>query len=224
MTPTSKKPGFVSRPAAFSLIEMVTVIAILVILMTAGVSLLGGSGTQSRKAATDTLAGLVEQARTRAITTRSQIILAIAEPGDLPATDGLCRIALFRVDEDWPDSSSTPDPLKCTLLNRWQSLNTGVVLLDGQVDGVENPMDNDKQITISYGGGKNLSVKVHAIAFGSRGGLYFPSGSTPVAFRIAEGGYRSGKATANKRGESKVVTEDRLKIGRVTARPYRIDG
>jgi len=213
----------VSHCAAFSLIEMVTVIAILATLMTAGVSLLGSSGPQSRKAATDTLTGLIEQARTRAITTRSQIILAIAEPGDLPGTDSLCRVGLFRVDGDWPDSSSTPDPLKCTLLNRWQTINAGVVLLGGDVNGVENPMDKG-EVNISYGGSKNLSVKVHAIAFSSRGGLYFPSGSNPIALRIAEGGYRSGKATANKRGQSDVVAEDRLKIGRVTARPYRIDG
>lgn len=208
---------------AFSLIEMMVVIAILVTLMTAGVSLLNGTGAQSRKAGTDMLTGLIEQARTTAITSRSYVVLAIAEPGDLPATDERCRIGLFKVNEDWPDAAATPSPLKCTLLNRWQTLNTGIVLIPGDVDKLPNPLDDKSEITISYGGTKNLSVKVHAIAFNSRGGLHYPAGSTPVAIRIAEGGYRGGKATPNERGSEKSIAENRLKIGRVTARPYRID-
>ena len=41
---------------------------------------------------------------------------------------------------------------------------------------------------------------------------------------IAEGGYRGGEAKPNMRGEAKTITENRLRIGRVTARPYQIDG
>ncbi len=231
MISTVKNPHITSHKAAFSLIEMVTVIAILVTLMTAGVSLLNGTGVQSRKAGTDLLTGLIEQAKTRAITSRCHILLAIAEPGDLPAGDERCRIGMFKVEEEWPDASNTPAPLKCTLLNRWQTLNTGVILLaDGDspnpnpsAAGVPNPLD-ESEITIAYGGDKNLSVKVHAIAFNSRGGLHYPAGSTPIVIRIAEGGYRGGKAKANERGENKVISENLLKIGRVTARPYRIDG
>lgn len=199
------------------------VIAILVALMTAGMSLLSGNGTQSRKAGTDMLTGLIEQARTTAITSRSCVVLAIAEPGDLPATDERCRIGLFKVDKEWPDASMTPSPLKCTLLSRWQTLNTGIALIHDKVDKLTNPLD-ESEITIAYGGSKNLSVKVHAIAFNSRGGLHYPAGSTPIAIRIAEGGYRGGTATPNKRGSQQSITENRLKIGRVTGRPYRIDG
>lgn len=202
---------------------MMVVIAILVALMTAGVSLLSGNGTQSRKAGTDMLTGLIEQARTTAITSRSCVVLAIAEPGDLPATDERCRIGLFKVDKEWPDASMTPSPLKCTLLSRWQTLNTGIALIHDKVDKLTNPLD-ESEITIAYGGSKNLSVKVHAIAFNSRGGLHYPAGSTPIAIRIAEGGYRGGTATPNKRGSQQSITENRLKIGRVTGRPYRIDG
>ena len=208
---------------AFSLIEMMVVIAILVTLMTAGVSLLNGTGSQSRKTGTDMLSGLIEQARTTAITSRSYVVLAIAEPGDLPLGDERCRIGLFKVNEDWPDASTTPVPLNCTLLNRWQTLNSGIVLIPGDVDKLPNPLNDKSEITITYGGTRNLSVKVHAIAFNSRGGLHYPAGSTPVALRIAEGGYRGGKATPNERGTPKSIAENRLKIGRVTARPSRID-
>lgn len=202
---------------------MVAVIAILVTLMTAGISLLNSTGSQSRKAGTDMLSGMIEQARTTAITSRCYVILAIAEPGDLPTTDERCRIGMFKVDLDkWPTGATT---VSATLLSRWQTLNTGIVLIGGQVaaDGVPNALDADK-ITINYGGTKNLSIKVRAIAFNSRGGLHAPAGSTPVVLRIAEGGYRGGKATPNKRAGQEAVTENRLRINRVTARSYQIDG
>jgi type II secretory pathway pseudopilin PulG len=212
--------------AAFSLIEMVAVIAILVTLMTAGVSLLGSTGIQSRKTGTDMLSGLIEQARTKAITSRSNVLLVIAEPGSLPTQDERCRIGLFKVPDNWLDN---PTSIKdAELLSRWQNLNTGIALIPGDVDenGVKipNPVGANKKINIAYGGTKNLKVNVYAIAFNSRGGLAYPTGSSPVALRIAEGSYRGGVATPNKRGDAGTITESRLKIGRVTARPYQIDG
>ena len=193
------------------------VMAIVLALMTAGVSLLNGTGAQSRKAGTDLLSGLIEQARTTAISSRSYVVLAIAEPGDLPSGDEHCRIGLFRVDQEWPDASQTPNPLKGTLLTRWQTLNSGIVLIPDAL--------NLAEITLAYGGTKNLSVKVHAIAINSRGGLHFPAGSTPIMIRIAEGGYRGSPLapTPNKRGPDERISENRLRIGRVTARPYQID-
>ena len=47
------------------------------------------------------------------------------------------------------------------------------------------------------------------------------SSSSPVQLRIAEGGYRNGVAMPVRRGEASGVAENRLKIGRVIARPYR---
>jgi hypothetical protein len=209
---------------------MVAVIAILVTLMTAGIGLLNGTGSQSRRAGVDMLSGMIEQARTTAITTRSYVVLAIAEPGDLPAGDERCRIGLFKVPvEKWPPGSTDSLTLEATLLNRWQTLNTGIVLIGNDDDPnsvkatIPNPMDGDKT-TINYGGAKKLSIKVHAIAFNPRGGLHSPAGSTSIVLRIAEGGYRNGEAKPNKRAGQSTVTENRLKIGRVTARPYQIDG
>lgn len=199
--------------------ELVVVIVILVTLMTAGVSMLNGSGPESRRAGTDMLTGLIEQARTVAITSRSHVVLAIAEPGDLPAGDERCRLGLFRVN-NWPSGSSVPSTVDGVLLNRWQMLNTGVAMIGGEVDGIPNPVDSP-QLTITYG---SRTVQVHAVVFPPRGGLQFPAGSTPVALRVAEGNYRGGRATPYLRGASKAVTEDHLKIGRVTARPYRTDG
>lgn len=212
---------------AFTLIEMVTVIAILVTLMVASVNLLNGTGAQSRRAGTDILSGLIEQARTKAITTRSNVLLVIAEPGTVTAQDERCRLGMFKVSDSWLEN---PTKVRnAELLGRWQILNTGIVLLPGDVkEGditVSNPLSQEK-ISITYGGAKNLNVKVHVIAFNSSGGLSYPTGSTPVVLRIAEGGYRGTPPapTANKPGSEETIVENRLKIGRVTARPYQIDG
>lgn len=212
------------RRDGFSLVEMVAVIAVVVILLIAGVNLIGNTSAQARKAASDQITGLIEQARTTAIASRATVILAVAEPGDLPATDERCRLGLFRVEGEWNPESAT-GPVTCVLLSRWKPLETGVVLLGSDASGGSEPVVNPlstSELDVSYKTNKTYSVKVHALAFNSRGGLVYPVGSAPANLRIAEGGYRGGKASPNKRNNS--VAENILRVGRVTARPYRIDG
>jgi len=102
-----------------------------------------------------------------------------------------------------------------------------VVLLPGPVDGItiRNPLDIDEtKINVVYGpSNKEITVKVRAIKINSRGALTLPTGSDQILFRIAEGGYRNGKAMANIRADAKKASENLLQVGRVTARPYRID-
>ena len=213
------KPAASCRTAAFSLIEMMAVIAILVILMTAGINLISGTGFQTRKVAAETLIALVEQARTRAITSKSYTLLAIIEPADLPNSEDRCRVGIFQIKE-WPPA---PAVLEGELPNHWLALNRGVILISGEVSGMTNPMDLPK-IAIHYGGEKNLTVMAHVIGFNSRGGLHYPLGSASIIVRLAEGGYHLGIATPHRQGQAKVISENLLKIGRVAARPYRIDG
>jgi hypothetical protein len=215
-----RRPPYSKEIPAFTLIELVTVIAVLTILLLVGTRLLGGTTSQARKAGTDLLTGMIEQARTMAVSSRTHVVLAIAEPGDLPARDERCRLALIKVDE-WPENPG--DPVKGVLMTRWRTLETGAVLLGGDVDGVANPLDVP-QLDIHFGPNHSLKVEAHALAFHSRGGLRYPEGSTPVAMRVAEGGYRGGAASPNRNGDAGTISEDRLKIGRVTARPYRTDG
>jgi type II secretory pathway pseudopilin PulG len=222
MVSSSRNSRPIHAAAAFSLIEMAAVLAIVTTLMTAGVSLLNGSATQARHTGTDRLTGLIEQARTSAITSRTNILLAVAEPWDLAGGGGRSQLGLFRIDEEWPDAPAVSGSLECTLLSRWQPLPTGIVLLPGDVDGIPNPL-NQPELLLAYGGTKNLTIKVHAIVFSSRGSLHYPPGSAPIVMRITEGAYRGGKATPNLNAGQKHPTESLLKIGRITSRPYRID-
>ena len=209
---------------AFTLVEMVAIIAVIAILLVAGVSLIGNTASQSRRAAADMLAGMIDQARTAAITSRAHVILAVAEPGDLPTDDSRCRLGLFKV-ENWPESASQTIP--AVLLKRWSVIESGAVLIGGDAadgEGLPNPLDGP-ELEVSFGPPNRVrTVRVHALVFNPRGGLHFPEGSRPVTMRVAEGNYRNGTAAPNRRGDAGTISENRLRIGRVTARPYRIDG
>jgi type II secretory pathway pseudopilin PulG len=213
----------IRQKRAFTLIEIVATVAILMGLLIAGVSLLEGTGAQSRKASTDLLAGLIEKARARAINSRCYVILAIAEPGDLSPADAGCKVALFQLkSEAWPDEIPTPLALEATILGRWQNLFSGVALIGGDVGGGSNLIDK-QQIIVNYERAQNSRSEYHALIFNPQGGLKYPIGSTPVVLRLAEGGYRDGKPVPYKKGVQKTITENQLKIGRVTGRSHRID-
>jgi type II secretory pathway pseudopilin PulG len=217
---TPPKPVSGSRHPAFSLVEVVAVIAVMLLLMTAGIRMLSGTSAQSKKTATDACLGLIEQARATAITSRSYVVLAIAEPGDLPADDDRCLIGLFKI-KDWPATAGSLDGI---LLRRWQALPNGIVLLPGGVKGLRNPRDEPETKIRYQAGQQTIEGRFHILAFNSRGGLHWPAGSDPLALRIAEGAYRNRQPTANARGGDRKVAENTLRIGRLTARPYRFDG
>ena len=198
---------------------MVVVMAVIALLTGAGIRVLDKTGPQARKAATDTCIGLIEQARASAITSHSIIVLAIAEPGDLPCDDDRCRLGIFKISA-WP---AHPDTLDATLMRRWQSLPGGTVILPGSVNNVRNPRD-EAEITLRYLTGKQpVQGRFHLIAFSPRGALLWPAGSDPLVLRIAEGGYRNGQPTPNTRGSNRRIAENQLQIGRITTRAYRID-
>lgn len=196
------------------------VIAILGVLLISGITLLSNTRKQSRRVGVDLITSKIEQARSTAIKSRCHTILAIAEPRDVPGEDERCQIGLFKLHESWPSPMASPmTVVNAELLDRWQPLNTGLVLAGAPVNAISNPMD-EQEITIQYGGSRSQSVTVHAIAFNPRGGIHFPVGSGSLALRLAEGSYRNGTPQANLRGDSKIVTENVLKIGRVTGRCY----
>jgi len=194
--------------------------AVIALLTGAGIRVLDKTGPQARRAATDTCIGLIDQARVTAITSRTIVVLAIAEPGDLPFDDERCRLGIFKINT-WP---AHPNTLDATLVRRWQCLPGGTVILPGSVNNVRNPRD-EPEITLRYFTGRQpVQGRFHLIAFTPRGALLWPAGSDPLVLRIAEGGYRNGQPAPNTRGSNRCIAENPLQIGRITARAYRIDG
>jgi hypothetical protein len=195
---------------------MLVAIAAIAVLTAAAIAMLRDSGTHARRVATDRMTGWIDQARTLAINSRCHAVLALAEPGDLPAADAACRIGLFKVEGEWPADPSMP--INATLVKRWSPLEKGIVLLDGEVGSLTNPIDGE-ELTISDRG---TSVLVHALVFHPRGVLKFPQGADPVVIRIAEGVYRDGDPVAKRQPENEGIPETILRVGRSIARPYRM--
>jgi prepilin-type N-terminal cleavage/methylation domain-containing protein len=198
-----------SARSAFTMIEMVAALAIVATLLTAGASLLPDSRSRALRAGTDQLSGMIEKARARAIAMRCDLVLAIAEPGDLPDSDPRTRLGLFRV-EKWPAGGEAPAALDAVQIDRWRALPDGISLVAGDLEGLANPL-GAPEISLNC---KGFRTTVRAIGFHNRGGLRYPVGAAPVVLRIANG---------NRRGKTDPGA-NLLKIGRVTARPYRTDG
>jgi hypothetical protein len=148
------------------------------------------------------------------------VILAIAEPGDIANTDERCRLGIFKVDS-WPDSFDG-EISKAVQKGRWRALEAGLTISGGKLDGLDNPLDAP-EIALQYGSeSKPRSAKIHAIAFNPRGGIILPASANPVLMRVAAGSYRDGKAIPRHNGKNGAVAEQKIKVGRITARPYRI--
>lgn len=205
-------PSSATRSAAgFSLIELLVVMVIIGTLTMAGLSVMGNTAANAQRTGTDQVVAAIEQARTTAITRRKPVLLAIAEPqpGDV---DDNCRFGLFEVDT-LPDEGSS---VEARQLQRWNVLPPGVVFLDGKIRNLENVLEQDK-VQLSWKDGRN-SASVHLLAFNPRGGLAWPSGSDPVALKVGNGNYRDGKPMPVTGGGA-----SSLRVGRVVARPWRLD-
>jgi prepilin-type N-terminal cleavage/methylation domain-containing protein len=200
-----------ARRAGFSLVELIVVIAIVVILLGAGLSLFGRSRGHALRTGTEQFASLVEQARTSAITRRRPVVLAIAEPGVGDFGDDRCRVGLFELDKWRPGEANDG-----RLIQRWQPLPTGIALVGGEVDTLANVKDEDK-VSLTWKAG-NASAEMPALVFGPRGGLIGPAGSESVVVTFAAGVYRDGQVVVTGKERGKVV-----RVGRVVARPWLMD-
>ena len=181
-------------------------------LLAIGLGVFGKTAASARRTASDQFTATIEQARTAAITRRKPVILAIAAP--VPGgADNNFRIGLFEVDE-MPERGAA---IAARQLQRWSILPTGVVFFSGAVQGFDNPLDED-DIELSWKDGEN-QARVHILAFNPRGGLSLPAGSEPVAVTLGSGVLRDGQTIPTSDGG-----RNSLRIGRVIARPWRLDG
>ncbi len=185
---------------------MAAVIAILLVVMTAGIGLRTGAPVATQRVAADLVSAMADRARTSAISKRSSVVMAMATPADLPVgADGRCRIGLFQVISESGEASSLVRTV--TQLGRWQRLDRSIGWAAGKVDGAVNPFESPR-LVLRDG---EETLRLHCIIFHSRGGLEWPLGSAPAVIRISQAGALSS---------GKVVPENRLRVGRINGRSY----
>ncbi|MEP4078617.1 hypothetical protein [Haloferula sp.] len=195
----------------FTLVEIITVIGIIVILVGVSLTVVGNSGAAALRTAGESLTAAVEQSRTSAITRRREVALAILEPGQGGFDDGQCRIGLFELDGEADDGA-----MNGRLLKRWLKLPGGIAFFGGEVDSLNNLVD-ETPISIQWKNGEERA-DLHALVFSARGGLVKPQGSESIVVRIGRGTYRNGTAVKIEGGANRTI-----RIGRVVARPWIID-
>lgn len=197
--------------AGFTLVEVLAAVGILVLLVSITAGLMGRSSAFALKTGAENLTAAVEQARTAAITRRSQVVLAVLEPGQGGFDDGQCRLGLFEVEEQTSDGV-----FQTTQMQRWVKLPGGVAFFGGEVDSLDNVFDAS-DMTINWRDGEK-SEQVKGLVFSPRGGLDWPRGSEPVVLTAGTGTYRDGRAIPTEGGARR-----NLRIGRVVARPWNLD-
>ena len=184
------------------------------LLLVAVVGGLSGSG-RAQRTGRDALMTTVDRARTEAISTQRQVLLAVAEPDDLPGSAGRLHLGLFEL-EAAPELDGSVSGRQ---VGRWRALPRGLVLIGGEVGGLRNLLD-EQELNLTYKDGQS-TMKVYGFGFNQRGGLSWPSGSDPMALKLAEGTYINGEPKVTSRGGSEAGI-DAVRIGRVIARPWRV--
>lgn len=186
---------------------MAVVIAILAMVMMAGIGLRNDAPAAVRRTAVDLLSASADHARTTAIARRKPVVMALAAPADLPAgDDGRCRIGLFVVDAE--EGTALELTRTVTALGRWKPLGDGISWGTGQEAAAVNPW-NAARLKLRT---KRGPLQVHGIVFTPQGGLSSPPGAAPAEIRFGQSG-----------GRAEAFPASRLRVGRVTGRIYPAD-
>jgi prepilin-type N-terminal cleavage/methylation domain-containing protein len=208
-----------ARHSGFSLVELTATISILALVLGAGGMMTLGDSGMSRRVATHRLAALIDQARNRAMTSRSTVMLAIAGPGKVEEHPDRCVLGLLQIDGEWQETGS--GPIAAKLLGKWRPLDTGLVFLGGEHPDCANPLDHPAR-RVRHSTNRTADVEVYGIVFNHRGRMIHPAGDAPAVLRLAEGGYPGGVATPRRRGADQHVSDTWLQIGRVAGRVHEV--
>lgn len=203
---------------AFTLLELLVVIALLVLLAGVAQVSVSASPGDERRVACEQLIAMVERARAMAVVKRAPVVLGLDPPDGSGMRDGGGRMALFQLDA-WPREQDEGVP--AVMLTRWLAIGRGVVFHTGAVEGMGNPIDEAPwRLELGLGGGECIGV--NAMVFDASGRLVYPEGPLPAVLRLAEGRYVGGRALVMERGASGAVAEDWVRVGRHSGRPHWI--
>ncbi|MGJ8643677.1 MAG: pilus assembly FimT family protein [Luteolibacter sp.] len=199
----------------FSLIEVLTVIAIMSILLVAAVPVLSNSLSSARQASREIIKAHLQQARAHAISSGNATALAIpvlATGEDL----GARAITLFEVEYDGSDYTvmDDPDTGQQAQLQRWQKLPGNFhFVTSSDVSGSNTTiMESTARLETAY---KGENISCHLIVFAPNGQITRPAEAVNIIISqaVRQGG---SLRLTNKNGAEPVY--EIFQVNRLTGR------
>lgn len=205
---------------AFSLVELLTVMAIISMLLVAAVPIFSNSDNSARQSSRELIKAHLQQARAHAIATGNPtaVVIPILTSGEKYGARGL---NLFEVEKDGGSYIVRRDDTGADLppLQRWEFLPGNFhFLTSSQFSGSRQTiMDSPDVISTSFNGNP---IDTRSIIFAPNGQIIRPSSEVNIA--IAQASHRGNNLTFTEKSGGRPI-HDLLQINRLTGRNRSIE-
>jgi type II secretory pathway pseudopilin PulG len=204
------------RERAFTLVEIVVVLAIIMIFVAVGIPLLSDPSNRARQSARDLVRSQFQRARAHAIATGTTTSLMIP---DYFSTSGGGRLIGIAEVEPQPNPAA---PYKIVrLIQRWTELPDTIYFMNHGATGSPQAtlLDGVPKIESTY---QQQTINCHYVVFGSNGFITSPpppttDGSTFLALALGTGILRNQKMVPTQ-NSPQGPSYDLLQINRLSAR------
>ena len=205
----------------FTLIEILSVVAIISVLLVAAVPIFANSSNSARQASREIIKAHIQQARAHAIATGVATAVAIPE---LSSDDelGASAMTLFEVEKGTTglyipltDASGNDEQLQ-----RWEKLPGNFHFLTGTETGSTHSTVMDTAPTMDTNFKESISTK--AIIFAPNGQIVRPASGTAIIIAIAQGVKRNNALTLTDKNDGELVFEI-FEVNRLTGRTRFIE-
>ncbi|MBC7980729.1 MAG: prepilin-type N-terminal cleavage/methylation domain-containing protein [Armatimonadetes bacterium] len=201
--------------SAFSLIELLTVMAIISILLVATIPIFSNASNNARQASREIVKAHLQQARAHAIATGNSTAVAIPVLGSGKKL-GSRGISLFEVENNGGTFTTLKDAAgKDRLLQRWETLPGNIHFLSSSQVVTNGPTvsDSAQKLATNY----NEPLSCSFIAFSANGQISHPPSGTTIQIALAQAVNQGGSLKLTQRNRGQPIF-DLLRINRLTGR------
>lgn len=204
---------------AFSLIELLVVMAILFSLAGIAANGISHSSQNPRLTSRDLVKAKLQQARAHAMANHTYTAMVV--PVRSSGKNGLHEISIIeveRMNEGYvPVENENGDTV---MLQKWTKLSGNFHFVTNSMIGSDLPtvVDEDETLTLLQ---KGRVTECHAIVFAPNGQIRWPSAGSPIHIAIAEAAHRGGSFRITRISNHRPVF-DLLVVNRLTAKTRNV--